>query len=364
MKQATAKLRPGSSTVERAAEHAAVAPRSVHVSVVIPCFRVRAHILELLARIGPEVASIFVIDDACPEGSGMLVLAACRDPRVTVVHHAQNRGVGGAVLTGYRFAIAADADVIVKLDGDGQMDPALISRFVAPIAQGRADYVKGNRFFNVEDVRSMPPIRIFGNAALSFLTKMSSGYWRIFDPTNGYTAIDAKLASNLPLAKLSSRYFFESDMLFRLGTLFAVVQDMPMTAVYNSEVSGLRIGRVLPAFLAGHLRNFGKRLFYEYFLRSFSIASIELLAGLALLTFGVVFGLDSWFGSFRSGVPATAGTVILAALPTLLGVQLLLSFLAYDSGSEHNSPISCHLMTREHPLDVGVRSVATCRPDE
>jgi len=336
---------------------------TLHVSVVIPCFRVRLHILDLLATIGPEVASVFVIDDACPDGTGDLVLAECRDPRVTVVRHAVNQGVGGAVMTGYRFALAAGADVIARLDGDGQMDPSLIPRFVAPIAEGRADYAKGNRFFNIEDVKGMPFARIFGNAALSFLSKMSSGYWRIFDPNNGYTAISAELASNLPLNKIARRYFFESDILFRMGTLGAVVQDIPMAAIYQDEVSGLKISNVFPAFLSGHLRNYGKRIFYEYFLRGFSIASMELVVGLVMLVFGVAFGVAHWAESVRTGVPATAGTVILSALPTTLGVQLLLSFLAYDSGADGALALSRSMPRQRLPIPQdSIHSVSSCRP--
>jgi dolichol-phosphate mannosyltransferase len=226
------------------------------VAVVVPAYRVRTHILPLLARIGPEVSLIFVVDDACPEGSGAHVLARCRDRRVVVLMHEQNQGVGGAVITGYQHAVAAGADVIVKLDGDGQMDPALIAKFVTPIFQDRADYVKGNRFHNIEDVRSMPIIRLIGNAALSFMTKLSSGYWNIFDPTNGYTAISAAVLSYLPLHKVKRRYFFESDLLFRLGTIQAVVLDLPMAAIYADEESGLKVRRVFPQFLGGNINNF------------------------------------------------------------------------------------------------------------
>ena len=215
--------------------------RAPVVAVVIPCYRVRPHILSVLQRVGPEAQLIFVVDDACPDGSGMLVLAACHDPRVVVARHAENQGVGGAVLTGYRMALMAGADVIVKIDGDGQMDPALTGDFARPIVQARADYVKGNRFFNIEDVAAMPLDRLIGNAGLSFLTKLSSGYWTVFDPTNGYTAISAAIMSHLPLHKIRRRYFFESDMLFRLGTLQAQVVDLPMRAIYGDERSGGQI---------------------------------------------------------------------------------------------------------------------------
>lgn len=310
------------------------------IAAVIPCHRVRDRILQLLTLVGPEVTDIFVVDDACPEGTGAHVLERCADARVVVLTHERNQGVGGAVITGYQRALEAGAEVIVKLDGDGQMDPALILQFVGPILQGRADYVKGNRFHNIEDVWTMPKARLLGNAALSFMTKLSSGYWNIFDPTNGYTAISAAVLACLPLHKLSRRYFFESDMLFRLGACQAFVLDLPMAAIYADEVSGLKVRRVLWQFLAGNFNNFWKRVFYNYFLRGFSIASLELVVGAASLLFGVAFGAVGWVDSIQSGRPATTGTVMLAALPIILGFQLLLSFLAFDIGATPRQAIA------------------------
>lgn len=309
------------------------------IAVVIPCYRVTRHILGVLAAIGPEVARIYVVDDACPEHSGALVRAECRDARVVVLGHAANQGVGGAMVTGYRAALADGARVIVKLDGDGQMDPALIPGFVAPILAGEADYAKGNRFFNLERIAAMPRVRLFGNAVLSLLTKLSSGYWDLFDPANGYTALHADAARYLPLDKLSRGYFFETDMLFRLNTLGAVVVDVPMDAHYGDEISNLKVSRVATEFAAKHLRNFLKRLFYNYYLRSMSLASIELPLGLALVAFGALYGAAHWLESARLGVATPAGTVMVAALPVIMGVQLVLAFLAYDIASVPRRPL-------------------------
>jgi dolichol-phosphate mannosyltransferase len=300
------------------------------IAVVIPSYRVTRHVLDVIAGIGPEVSRIYVVDDQCPDGSGALVRGACADPRVTVLQHAKNQGVGGAVMTGYRAAIADGATIIVKLDGDGQMDAGLIPDFIAPILAGEADYTKGNRFYDLEQIGAMPPVRLFGNALLSLMTKLSSGYWDLFDPTNGYTAIHADAARHLPFDKISQRYFFETDMLFRLNTLHAAVVDVPMDAVYGDEVSNLKISRIATEFLAKHVRNFFKRLFYNYYLRNMSLASIELPLGLLLFGFGTVFGLRHWVHAIRTDIATPAGTVMLAALPVLMGAQLILAFLAYD----------------------------------
>ncbi len=300
------------------------------IAVVIPCYRVKSRILDVVSGIGPECQAIYVVDDDCPEGSGDHVEAECRDPRVHVLRHERNQGVGAATLTGYQAALDGGAAVIVKLDGDGQMDPTWIPRLVRPIQDGEADYVKGNRFFDLGDLGAMPRARVLGNSLLSFASKLSSGYWNVFDPTNGFTAIHAAVARRLPLAKLSKGYFFESDLLFRLGILRAVVSEVPMPAVYQDEPSSLVIRRVIFQFAGRHFVNTFKRIFYSYYLRNFNIASIEILAGLAFLAFGVWFGTSEWIDGIRANVPATSGTVMVAALPVIVGVQLILAFLSYD----------------------------------
>ena len=310
------------------------------VAVVIPVFRAARHILGVLAEIGPEVRRIYVVDDACPEGSGALVQKRCTDPRVRVVPREANGGVGAAVITGYEAALAdGDVDIIVKLDGDGQMDPALIADFVAPIARGDADYTKGNRFFDLEGLQQMPGLRLFGNAMLSLMNKVSSGYWDIFDPTNGYTAVHANIVRRLPLSKISQRYFFESDMLFRLNVMRAVVWDVPMRARYGDEVSNLKVSRVAGEFFVKHLRNTAKRIFYNYYLRDVSVASFELPLGLSLTLFGGCFGGYHWLHNANLGVATPVGTVMLATLPILVGLQLLLAFANYDIGAVPRRPL-------------------------
>jgi dolichol-phosphate mannosyltransferase len=308
------------------------------IAVVIPCFRVTAHILEVISGIGNEVALIFAVDDCCPDGSGDFIKKNCHDPRMIILRNPKNQGVGGAVIAGYRAALEAGATVIVKIDGDGQMDPRLIPAFTEPILTGEADYTKGNRFFDLEGIRAMPKIRLFGNAVLSFLTKISSGYWNLFDPTNGFTAIHADVARLLPFGKISNRYFFETDMLFRLNTLHAVVIDVPMEARYCDEVSGLKISKVLTEFLMKHFCNFAKRIFYNYYLRDMSLASIELPLGVFLLFGGSMFGIYHWTKSLQEGVTTPSGTVMLSAMPIIIGLQFILAFLAYDIASIPRRP--------------------------
>jgi dolichol-phosphate mannosyltransferase len=318
------------------------------VAVVIPCFKVKDSVLGVIGRVGREVDWIYVVDDACPQHTGDWVSAESSDKRVRVLRHDKNRGVGAATLTGMARAAEEGATVLVKLDGDGQMDPTLIPRMVAPILRGEADYAKGNRFFEPGYLRGMPLMRVFGNGVLSFITKLSSGYWSIFDPTNGYVAIHASVFNLIPKEKIAQRFFFESDLLFRLNLVRALVMDIPMRAIYADEKSNLRVRHVVVPFIWYLMRNCFKRVVYSYFVRDFSIGSLYLVFGLPILVFGVVFGLWEWLAHAQSGAFASAGTVMLAALPVIVGFQLLLAFLGYDIANVPRAAI--------HPgLDVAQR---------
>lgn len=300
------------------------------IAVVIPCYKVKTKIKNVIEQIGPIVDCIYVIDDKCPDHSGKFVQETIFDDRVKVIFHESNQGVGGAVITAYKQAISDQFDIVVKIDGDGQMDPAIINVFLAPILERRYDYTKGNRFYKIEDVQKMPLIRIAGNAILSFFSKISTGYWHIFDPTNGYTAISVECLKAIDLDKVSKRYFFESDLLFRLSIVGATVKDVPMKAIYDDEESSLKIKKIIVPFILGHCANLYKRLVYDYFLRDFSLASLSLVSSILLIAFGTFFGAYHWIFSFQQNTPATSGTVMLAALPIIIGSQFFLHFLSYD----------------------------------
>jgi len=254
----------------------------------------------VLSKIGPEVDLIYLVDDACPQNSATFGANNFLDPRVRVIKHSKNRGVGAAVMSGYKQALLDKATILIKLDGDGQMDPSYIPSLIYPILTGTADYTKGNRFFFLGDIGEMPNIRIFGNAVLSFFTKISSGYWNVFDPTNGYTAIHSCVAKRIPFDKVSQRYFFETDILFRLNTLKAVVVDVPIPSIYADEVSNLKVSKVAWEFFFKNITNMMKRIFYNYYLRDMSPASFELPLGLFLFIFGLCYGSYSWIESSKA----------------------------------------------------------------
>jgi dolichol-phosphate mannosyltransferase len=305
-------------------------PKSLKVGIVIPAFRVRNQIMPILKSIDSSIAEICVVDDYCPEETGRYVEENMEDKRLTVIYHDTNKGVGGAVKTGYKYLLSKKVGIIVKLDGDGQMNPQNIHGLIYPILEGCADYTKGNRFHSLSSILKMPKLRLIGNVLLSFLSKASSGYWNLFDPNNGFTAIHVKVLERVDLWKVSDRYFFESDMLFRLNLCKARVEDVPMEAQYGGEPSSLKLWKSALEFPYKYFRNMVKRVFLVYFIRDFSLPSLQLLGGATLMLVGSLLGISNFVRSQNLGIETPTGTLILFALFMFFGFQLLISFLTYD----------------------------------
>ncbi len=302
------------------------------IAVVIPAYRAAAHIRGVLADIPGEIDHIIVVDDACPQSTGREAEALGR-PNVEVIYHERNTGVGGATMTGYRQALALGCDVVVKMDADGQMDPAYIDGLVAPLLRGDADYTKGNRFSDFGKLRAMPLARLVGNSLLSFVVKAASGYWDIIDPTNGYTAIHRRALQKLNFHRLSKRYFFESDMLINLNIAGAVVKDVGIPARYGNEESSIRAGEIVFQFPPKLLKGLLRRIALRYFVYDFNMASVYMILGVPLLSFGLGFGLLKWLDAVSSGTPAPLGTIMLAALPIIVGLEMLLQAVNIDINS-------------------------------
>ena len=301
------------------------------IGVVIPSFKVRKFLKEVVLELPEFIDYIIVVDDACPEQSFETVQDI---DKVIVINHVKNMGVGGAVTSGYKRSLQLGIDIVIKIDGDGQMNNAFISVLIEPILGDKVDYTKGNRFRDFKALRKMPKVRLFGNSALSFLIKVASGYWSIMDPTNGFTAINKETLEELELNTLSKRYFFESDMLINLNIEDKVVKDISIPAKYGDEESSLDIKKVLYQFPLKIINGFGKRIFYKYFVYNFNMASVYMLFGIPLFLFGLFFGIIKWSESLQSNLDASTGTVILAALPIILGVEFLLQAINIDIISE------------------------------
>ncbi len=310
----------------------------VHIAVIIPCYNVARHLEQVVASVPESVRTIVVVDDSSTDSTAA-VIAALADPRVVRVKHTANQGVGGAMLTGYQAALERGAEICVKMDGDGQMAAEYLPHLVAPLLKRVADYSKGNRFRDLEALGRMPRTRLVGNGLLSFLTKLVSGYWSILDPTNGYTAIHAPVLRQLNLARVDRRYFFETSMLVELNIQGAVVRDVEIPARYGDEVSSLNVWSALLKFPPLLVHGFTRRFFWRYIIRDFNVLTLCVLAALPLLLFGVGFGGYHWWLSHTTGIPATAGTTILAALPIILGFQCLLTAVVLDMVYQPQRPL-------------------------
>ncbi len=311
------------------------------VAVVIPAYGVERDIQSVLGGLPDFIKHIIVVNDASPDSSAELVAASAKkDKRITLISHAQNQGVGGAMVSGFRKALELGAQVVVKLDGDGQMDPAYIPALIKPLIQGKADYVKGNRFRDFESLQQMPFIRRLGNLGLSFLTKAATGYWRVFDPTNGFFAIRAEVLALLPFEKIDRRYFFETSMLANLYLLGALVMDVPIPARYGNENSNLSIRRTLIEFPFKLLITFFRRILLKYYIYDFSMMSLYLMTGIPMLLFGGIFGGIKWIQYASRDIPAPTGTVMLPTLSVILGIQILLSAIEIDMNTVPQKALS------------------------
>jgi dolichol-phosphate mannosyltransferase len=314
---------------------------AIPIAVVVPAYEARRTIAATLATVPAFVRRIVVVVDGASDGTGDAVTEAARsDPRILRVDHAANRGVGAAMRTGYLRALEDGAEIIAKMDADGQMDPAALASLVLPIALGRADYAKGNRFVHAREIRSMPRVRLAGNAALSLISKLSTGYWNLLDPTNGYTAISREALTAIDLEQIDYRFFFESSMLTELSLVRAVAVDVAIPARYGDESSHLSVARSVLEFGVKHMRAFGRRLWVRYVVLDFSAVSLLLLIGVPLAAFGVLFGLRHWMLSAMQGVPATAGTVMVAAFTTAAGLFGIVQAMIYDILSVPSVPMT------------------------
>ena len=306
--------------------------RGLTVAVAIPAYRAEATIERVVSTLPDLVDRVIVVDDASPDGTGA-ALAAIRDPRLVIVTHDKNRGVGGAMKTAYRKSLELGGDVVVKIDSDGQMDPAFLPALLDALVDNHCDYSKGNRFLDSRALAQMPRLRLFGNLALTFMTKAASGYWHIFDPQNGYLACRTTVLRQLDLDALADDYFFENDMLVHLNILETRVIDVSMPARYDGERSSMRIVTVVRRFPGRLFSRFWKRIWHRYVLRDFSPVALFMLIGIPMMLAGISFGAWGWYESYRSGVVSSTGRVMLSVLPIVIGFQLILQAILLDINS-------------------------------
>lgn len=324
------------------------------ICCIIPAYKATQSVCEVVSRTIEFCDRVLVVDDRCPEGSGRLVAEHfASDSRVEVLFREKNGGVGAALKTGIERALAAGADFIIKIDADGQMDPAFIRNIVDVLESDTTiAYAKGNRFSNADVLSRMPKIRLFGNAVLSLLVKLSSGYWNLLDPTNGYIGFNARFLRAIPWSRFANRYFLEISVLCEFGLKRLRIAEIAMPTIYGEETSSLSIRRVMLEFPPRLTHYFFRRITAQYFGHDTNIGTVYLALGLLCGLFSLIYGSYEWYVSAASHTFRSTGTVMLAAAPMLVGLQLWLNALMYD--------VQCSSLTlREvgHFSKAAVRSV-------
>jgi glycosyltransferase involved in cell wall biosynthesis len=305
------------------------------VAVVVPAFDEERLIATTLASIPELVDRVIVVDDASQDGTAAAA-AGTVDERVEVITHEKNRGVGAAILTGYRRALEDGADVAVVMAGDNQMDPDDLEAIAGPVARGEVEYAKANRLFTGRAWELIPRTRYLGNAVLSLLTKIASGYWHVADSQSGYTAVSRKTLELLDLDRIYPRYGFPNDMLVHLNVINARVRDVPSRPVYGvGETSGIRLGRVIPAISWLLTKAFFWRMREKYVIRDFHPLVFFYFFGILFSLIGFVLGVTVTILRI-GGNELSVGTVVLVALLLIAGLLFTLFAMLFDMESNRD----------------------------
>jgi glycosyltransferase involved in cell wall biosynthesis len=299
------------------------------IAVVVPAYNEARHVGRVVAAVPTYVDHVIAVDD-CSTDDTPSVIASGGDARVVSLRTPENQGVGGATMLGYLKALELGCDVAAKMDGDGQMPPEHLHLLLDAVIEQGYDYAKGNRFLAGGSLAGMPRHRLLGNVVLTFVNKLASGYWHVFDPQNGYTAISSEALRRLDLSWIHRRYFFENDMLIALNFHNARVRDVAIPARYGDEESKLNPFHAGMTFPLLFIPRFWRRIYQKYVLRDFSPIALFLFMGLLLFAWGVAFGAYHWALSILTEHVATTGTVMLAVLPLILGFQLILQAIVLD----------------------------------
>lgn len=305
---------------------------NLKIVVVIPYYNACNHIANVVAKLPSYITVVIIVDDVSKEILPIEEIKSCIKPttELIVLTNDINLGVGGATKRGFQYAITMNADIVIKVDADDQMDTSYIPHLLKPLIKNKAEMSKGNRFRDLQALKKMPFTRRFGNLFLSFLTKIATGYWNNFDPTNGFIAVKVSVLKKIDINKLSNRYFFETSLISELYFVKARIKDVAMPAIYGDEKSSMNLWTIPLSFSFRLSKLFIKRLFKQYLLYDFGLGSIYLIIGLPLFLFGVIFGTYEWIYYASMNSPAPTGTIMVVALTVILGFQLLLQGLQYD----------------------------------
>ena len=307
------------------------------IAVVLPAYNEETLILETIASLPAFVNRIYVVDDASQDKTCERVRAAMqKDGRISLICHRKNRGVGAAVARGYKAALDEEQDVVCVMDADGQMDPHDLAKIVRPVARGELEYAKANRLFTDDAWETIPHYRYLGNAVLSLLTKIASGYWHIADSQSGYTAISRAALERLNLDSVYPSYGYPNDMLVRLNVIGARVRNIPSRPVYGvGEHSNIRLHRVIPCISWLLFKGFFRRLFHKYVILDFHPLVFFYAFGLFCTLTGVILGILKIFAQSYMDVASPNITVIIA-LALISGTQFTLFAMWFDMESNRD----------------------------
>ena len=300
------------------------------IGVAIPCYMSGKQAIKTVQQTLKFADYIVAIDDACPINTGKLIKSYVNSEKLYIIYNKVNQGVGGATKLGFDWLMKNNCDIILKIDSDGQMNPADIPKMCEPIIKQRCEATKGNRFTNLDKISRIPKIRLIGNIALSFITKLSTGYWELFDPTNGFIVFRKDVLERINLSKTDNRYFFETDLLFRCALKNIYIKNIEIDPIYNNVHSSVNPIKEFPNFFIKHIKLIFKRIFYQYIVLDFNPGSIELILSVFAGFYAIFLGLISVYKSNSTGILTSAGTVSLFTISMIICVQLLVSFLYYD----------------------------------
>ena len=301
-----------------------------NIIAVMPCYKSSEIAPSIAQDVIKFVDKLICVDDCCPEFTAKKISQLIKSEKIDIIFHDSNKGIGGAMKSGFIYALKFKPKIIIKIDSDGQMNPCLIPKLIDPLLKGSSELTKGNRFTSPKSIRKMPPIRIIGNIGLGFITKLSTGYWELFDPTNGFIALRSEVLKEISLEKVDNGYFFETDLLFRCSLSNIFISEIAMEAVYENEKSNLNPLKEFFRFFYKHINIFIKRLTYQYFLLDFNPGSLSLCLAFLLGIFSLFIGIRSFTFYRQLNLETPLGIQILFLATSLICNQFILSFIYYD----------------------------------
>ncbi len=304
------------------------------IGVVIPCYAGGHLTIKMIPSVLKFSDTLVLVDDACPLKTGKKINSIYKSSKIHVIYNKKNLGVGASTRIGFEFLLKEGCDIIVKLDADNQMNPEDIPKLISPIINNECDSTKGNRFTSIESINGMPKLRLLGNIFLSFITKFSTGYWELFDPTNGFIAFKNSALRKINLDKTNPRFFFETELLFRCSLRNLCIKNVQIDSFYGQEYSSLNPLKELPNFFIKNLKLIIKRIIYQYFILDFNPGSLDLVLSLTAGLFSLFIGLYSILNNFSNNNLTSAGTVGLFTISTILSIQFFTAFIFYDCSTK------------------------------